>query len=66
MNCPKELRPVLAEIQAINDLGISTWFEVVYYDDQERHCWCSYFGSDTFKTLSYKVLRWKYADEAIT
>lgn len=65
MDYPKELMPVLAEIQTTSEFGISTWFEVIYYDDQERNCWCSFFGSDTFKTLGYKVLRWKYADEAI-
>ena len=31
---PKECRPVLAKIEQINDLGKSTWYEVVYYDDK--------------------------------
>ena len=31
---PLELEPVLAKIEHINELGKSTWYEVVYYSDK--------------------------------
>jgi hypothetical protein len=58
MKTPKELEPVLAEIEHVNDLGKSTWFEVVYFCEE----WCSYSGSDTFDD-GEKVIRWKYCNE---
>jgi len=58
---PKELEPVLAEINSITCLGSSNWYEVVYHDGYE---WCSYSGSDTFDD-GESVLRWRYAAEAM-
>ena len=52
------LEPIFAEIEHINDLGKSTWFEVVYYDEG----WRSYGGSNTFRD-GEKVIRWKYAEK---
>lgn len=49
--------PILAKIEHINDLGKSTWYEVVYYDDK----WYSYSGSKT--TGRYKSdLLWDLSD----
>lgn len=50
-----ELEPVLAKISHINDLGTSTWFEVVYFSEE----WCSYGGSDTFED-GEQVIEWVY------
>lgn len=58
---PEDLEPVLAEIYSVNCLGESKWYEVVYHDG---NMWRSYAGSDTFDD-GEKVLRWRYADEAI-
>ncbi|MCP3685407.1 MAG: hypothetical protein GY861_22375 [bacterium] len=58
---PKELRPVLAHIRSVNDLGISMYYEVVYYD-VGKDKWCSYAGSKTFNDGEY-VMKWKYAAE---
>lgn len=55
INCPDELEPVLAQIEHINDLGKSKWYEVVYYDVN----WRSYSGSETFDD-GEKVIKWKY------
>ena len=55
---PKECRPVLAKIEQINDLGKSTWYEVVYYDDK----WYSYSGSKTFDD-GEQVVKWKYCED---
>ena len=51
--------PILAEIEQINDLGRSKWYEVVYYYNNK---WCSYADSETFQD-GEKVIRWKYAKE---
>jgi hypothetical protein len=56
---PNDLIPVIAQIEHLNDLGTSKWYEVVYYSDGE---WYSYFGSNTFKD-GEKVLRWKYCED---
>ena len=61
MDKPEGLRPVLARIEHINDLGLSKWYEVVYYDGDAGN-WCCYSGSDTFKD-GQQVNGWKYADE---
>ena len=55
---PKELYPVLAKIEQINDLGKSKWYEVVYYNDG----WYSYAGSKTFKD-GEQVIDWKYCED---
>jgi len=52
--------PILAKIEHINDLGKSTWYEVVYYDDK----WYSYSGSKTFED-GEQVVKWKYAKDCI-
>lgn len=52
---PKELLPVLAKIEQINDLGKSKWYEVVYFNGDE---WKSYSHNETFK-----VLDWKYCKD---
>ena len=51
-------RPVLACIEGVTD----TWYEVVYWNGEQ---WRSYAGSDTFATGGDRVMRWRYADEAI-
>ena len=55
---PTQLDPVLAQIEHINDLGKSTWYEVVYFD---KH-WRCYAGSDTFKD-GEKVVKWRYCKD---
>ena len=60
---PNTLEPVLAEITIISELGRSTWYEVVYYDDIFNDKWESFAGSDTFRDCGYKVLNWKYCKE---
>ena len=57
---PIQLEPVLAEIEHINDLGKSKWYEVVYFDEN----WKSYAGSKTFQD-GEKVIRWKYAKDCL-
>ena len=57
MEKPKDLIPVLAEISHVNDLGTSTWYEVVYHIGT----WHSYGQSKTFKD-GETVLRWKYCE----
>jgi hypothetical protein len=57
---PIELEPVLAEIEHINDLGRSTWYEVVYFDGK----WRCYAGSKTFKD-GERVIKWKYAKDCL-
>lgn len=52
--------PILAKIEHINDLGKSTWYEVVYYDDK----WYSYSGSKTFED-GEQVVKWKYAKDCL-
>lgn len=56
---PNDLIPVIAQIEHLNDLGTSKWYEVVYYSDGE---WHPYAGSNTFKD-GEKVLRWKYCED---
>jgi hypothetical protein len=53
---PTELEPVLAKINHQNDLGLSQWYEVVYYADDK---WCSYSGSKTFQN-GERVIGWVY------
>ena len=58
---PTNLESVLAKITHINDLGLSQWYEVVYYDNDK---WCSYSGSKTFQD-GEKVIDWKYCKDLI-
>jgi hypothetical protein len=55
---PNQLEPVLALITHIGELGISEWYEVVYYYDK----WYSYSGSKTFED-GEQVIRWKYCKD---
>ena len=55
LQLPDDLEPVLAKIQHVNDLGKSSWYEVVYNDGN----WRSYKGSNTFED-GEKVVKWKY------
>jgi len=60
ISSPIELEPVLAEIEHINELGKSTWYEVVYFDGN----WRCYAGSKTFKD-GERVIKWKYAKDCL-
>ena len=60
ISSPIKLEPVLAEIEHINDLGKSTWYEVVYFDGN----WRCYAGSKTFKD-GERVIKWKYAKDCL-
>ena len=55
---PIKLESVLAKINHQIDLGLSQWYEVVYYDGK----WRSYSGSTTFKDGEI-VVEWKYCKE---
>lgn len=57
---PIQLEPVLAEIEHINDLGKSKWYEVVYFDEN----WRSYADSKTFQD-GEKVIKWKYVKDCL-
>jgi len=57
---PIDLEPVLAQIEHINDLGKSTWYEVVYYYER----WRAYAGSKTFED-GEKVVKWKYTKDCL-
>lgn len=57
---PKELEPVLALVETITDLGKSSWYEVVYYDNG----WKSYSGSKTFND-GESVVKWRYAKDCL-
>jgi len=58
---PTKLDSVLAIINHQNDLGLSKWYEVVYYANGK---WCSYSGSKTFEG-GERVIEWKYCKELI-
>lgn len=56
---PEELTPVLAEIEAITDLGRVIYYEVVYHNGES---WHSFAGSKTFED-GETALKWRYAAE---
>lgn len=60
VDTPIMLEPVLAKISHVNDLGTSTWYEIVYF----FKVWCSYSGSKTFKD-GEKVVKWKYCKDCL-
>lgn len=60
IGCPNELEPVLAEIEHVNDLGKSKWYEVVYFYEK----WQSYSGSETFED-GEQVVKWKYCKDCL-
>lgn len=64
MRLPKEYKPVLARIKGITCTGLSSWYEVVYFDEDGTKGWKSYAGSITFDDGEY-VETWEYADELI-
>lgn len=57
---PKPFSDVLAQVETQNDLGKSSWYEVVYHNGEE---WCNYAGSDTFSKQCANVLRWVYVKD---
>lgn len=57
---PINLEPVIAQIEHMNDLGKSKWYEVVYFDKN----WQSYSGSKTFED-GEKVIKWKYCKDCL-
>lgn len=61
MKLPEELKPVLAKIFTITDLGANTYHEVVYHDGEG---WKSYTGSKTFEDAE-QVKKWVYVSEVI-
>jgi len=60
---PEDFEPCLALIQHVNDLGISHWYEVVYWDESIKE-WISFEGSKTFED-GERVLCWKLCREII-
>jgi hypothetical protein len=60
---PNNLESVLAKITHQNDLGLSQWYEVVYYDN-ETEKWCCYSGSKTFQD-GERVVAWKYCKDCL-
>jgi hypothetical protein len=60
---PNNLDSVLAKITHQNDLGLSQWHEVVYYDNYTDK-WCCYSGSKTFQD-GERVIAWKYCKDLI-
>lgn len=57
---PNKLEPVLALINHVGELGLSEWYEVVYYYQK----WCSYAGSKTFED-GEQVVKWKYVKDCL-
>ena len=60
ISSPNQLEPVLAEINHINELGLSKWYEVVYFDGN----WRCYSGSKTFKD-GEQVIKWVYCKDCL-
>jgi hypothetical protein len=59
---PIALRDVLARIESQNDLGKTSWYEVVYHNGEE---WCSCAESNTFSNYGDTVVDWVYCDEVL-
>ena len=57
MKIPNE-NPVLAKVEGQTDLGLTSWFEVVWHNERK---WCSFCGSDTFDN-GEQVVDWIYVD----
>lgn len=61
---PKDLKPVLAYIETVADLGTSHHYEVVYHDGEQ---WCHFARSDTFTGENIgAVLRWRYVEDCFS
>lgn len=61
MKTPVDLLPVLAKIEVQGSLGLSSWYEVVYYNDTVGE-WESFSGSNTFLN-GEKVVGWTYVKD---
>ena len=59
MKNPTDLMPVMAKIHHQNSLGVSVFYEVVYFDDMYDKEWKSYSGSKTFED-GERVESWTY------
>jgi hypothetical protein len=59
MNTPEDFESVLAKIEKQSDLGLSTWYEVVYFDEVREGVWKSFSDSSTFDD-GEKVVAWEY------
>jgi len=60
ISSPNQLEPVLALITHQGELGLSEWYEVVYFFQK----WCSYAGSKTFDD-GEQVVKWKYIKDCL-
>ena len=58
---PDENKPILAKIQEVNSLGISYWFEVIYFLDNVWHRW----GSKEYFTNGEQVVDWEYCNQIL-
>jgi hypothetical protein len=54
-----EHKPILAKIQLQNSLGLSTWYEVICWDD---NIWKRY-GDNKYFTNGEQVIEWKYCED---
>jgi len=60
MEYPKKLIPILALINSVTELGLSSWYEVIYFDGSFK----SYSGSKTFED-GEKVIKWTYCSNVL-
>jgi len=61
-NVPDSINPVLAELTTIGDLNTFTWYEILYYDTQDKK-WNYYSSKHSFDSANTKVLKWKYCSD---
>lgn len=59
---PREFEPVLARISKQTSLGLSGWYEVIYYSNEH---WKPYENGTNFKN-GEQVVAWVYCDYALT
>lgn len=65
MSKPIPYVPVLAKIRHQNSLGLSQWFEVVYFaGDEPEGGWRPYAGSETFGD-GEQVTEWGYCSRLL-
>jgi len=67
MEIPLEGEPVLAKIEHQNNLGKSSWYEVVFYREElggDIAGWKSYSDSKTFDD-GEQVVKWKYCENIL-
>lgn len=60
MSNPLICKSVVAKIQWLNNLGLSTWWSILIYDNG----WLTYFGHNTF-TKGEQIVDWYYCDTVI-